>query len=184
MNHFQSNEERLKVLSLTFADVYEKYPCEITQQQAAEICAISVQTIRKWEKFGDLPFKWQVNKLIHYHTIQLDDLLTCLYEKSCMQEADCEYISLMQRFYENKYKSLPSGLLIKEVAAITGYGKTTIVNWINQGKLKGYNRGRVFRIPKKFLVDFVCSSYYRKIKRQSSIHKADIQNFLEINNLS
>jgi len=49
MEDFQNEKERFYTLKKTYPEVYKKYPDLITQQQAAEICGIDVQTIRKWE---------------------------------------------------------------------------------------------------------------------------------------
>jgi hypothetical protein len=85
----------------------------------------------------------------------------------------------LRQFYTQKYKDYPDALLIRDVVAMTGYVKTTIVNWMHNGHLKGYNRGKIYRIPKKHLVDFVCSPYYRTIIRKSKSQRADMQSFLE-----
>ena len=179
MEDFQNEKERLYTLKKTYPEVYKEYPDLITQQQAAEICGVDVQTIRKWEKSGDLPFTTAVNRLIHYQQIKLDDLLTCLYVRGCLHEPNSIYMMKLRQFYTKKYKDYPDGLLIRDVAAMTGYVKTTVVNWMNKGHLRGYNRGKIYRIPKKYLIDFVCGSYYRQIIRTSEIHKADMQSFLE-----
>lgn len=179
MEDFQNEKERMETLLKLFPDILLKYPRTITQQQAAEICQVDVQTIRQWEKSGDLPFISTVSGLIHHQQIRLDDLLTCLYIKKCLHEPDSFYISKLRQFYVNKYKSYPEALKIHDVVVMTGYVKTTVVNWMNNEWLKGYNRGRVYRIPKKYLIDFVCGSYYRQIIRKSEIQKADMQSFLE-----
>jgi transcriptional regulator with XRE-family HTH domain len=179
MDDFKDEKERSEIFIKLFADILEKYPQIISQQQAAEICQVSVQTIREWEKSGDLPFSPKIDKLLHYHQIRLDDLLTCLYIKECLHDSESFYMKQLRKFYTHKYKTHSDMLLIRDVVVITGFGKTTVVNWMNNGRLKGYNRGRIYRIPKIYLIDFVCGSYYRKIIRKSKIQKADMQSFLE-----
>jgi len=179
MEDFKNEKERSETLLKLFPDIFQKYPQSISQQQAAEICQVSVQTIREWEKSGDLPFVPMIDRLLHYHQIRLYDLLTCLYIKECLHDPESFYMKQLRRFYTHKYKNHSDMLLIKDVAVITGFGKTTIVNWMNNGRLKGYNKGRIYRIPKIYLIDFVCGSYYRKIIRKSKIQKADMQSFLE-----
>jgi len=179
MKDFKNEKEQAKILQKLFSDILKKYPETISQQQAAEICQVKVRTIRKWEKSGDLPFIPKIDGLLHYHQIKLYDLLTCLYEKECLHDPESFYMKQLKRFYIHKYKNHSDMLLIKEVAVITGFGKTAIVRWMNSGILKGYNKGRVYRIPKIYLIDFVCGSYYRKIIRKSKIQQADMQEFLE-----
>ena len=180
MNDFQSDRERLETLQNLFPDAYRKYPKTITQQQAAEISRVDVQTIRQWEKSGDLPFVPAVDRLLHYHQIKLDDLLALLYTRRCLHDPQSLYMVRLRQFYIQKFKDYPEALLIRDVVVMTGYVKTTVVNWTNHGWLKGYNRGRIYRIPKRYLIDFVCGPYYRQIIRKSKAHKADMQSFLEI----
>jgi transposase len=179
MEDFKNEKERNTVLRKLFSDVYIKYPHTVSQKQAAEICQVDVQTIRKWEKDGELPFTLAIDGLLHYQIIKVDDLLTCLYRKECLHDTDSLYMKKLRQFYAQKYKDYPEALLIRNVVAMTGYVKTTVVNWMNSGYLKGYNKGKIYRIPKKYLIDFVCGSYYRQIKRKSNIQKTDMQNFLE-----
>lgn len=179
MEDFKNDTERMETLKRIFSDVYQRYPEYVTQQQAAEICEVDVQTIRKWEKSGDLPYVTVIDHLVHYHQIKLDTLLTCLYIKNCLHDGDSPFIVKLRQYYTKKLLKYADGLLIREVSTITGYGKTAVVNWMNRGRLKGHNRGRIYRIPKKYLIDFLCGPYYRQIVRKSKIHRADMQSFLE-----
>jgi len=179
MDDFQSERERVETLHSLFPDAYQKYPKIITQQQAAEISRVDTQTIRYWEQSGDLPFTPAVDRLLHYHQIKLDDLLALLYKKRCLHNPQSLYMASLRQFYIQKYCEYPEALYIRDVVCMTGYVKTTIVNWMNHGWLRGYNKGRTYRIPKSYLIDFVCGSYYRQIIRKSKAHKADMQSFLE-----
>jgi len=179
MYEFKNEKERDTILQKLFSEILIKYPHTVSQQQAAEICQVDVQTIRKWEKSGELPFIPMIDGLIHYHEIKLNDVLTCLYIKECLHDPESFYMKKLRQFYIQKYKDYSDLLLIRDIVIITGFGKTTVVNWMNNGHLKGYNKRKVFKIPKKYLIDFVCGSYYRKIIRKSKIQKADIRNFLE-----
>ena len=180
MNELLNDNERADTLHNLFPDVYRKYPKTITQQQAAEISQVDVQTIRAWEQFGDLPYTPAVDRLLHYHQIKLDDLLALLCEKRCLHSPQSIYMVMLRQFYVQKYRDYPEALLIRDVVEMTGYVKTTVVNWVNHGWLKGYNRGRVYRIPKRYLIDFACGPYYRQIGRKSKAQRADMQSFLEI----
>ena len=178
MEYFRDEKERLETLLKTFPDIFLKYPKTITQQQAAEICNVDVQTIRNWEKSGDLSFVPKFNRLIHYQQIKLEDLLTCWYIKQFLHEKDSIYISMLRKFYTQKYINYPGALYIRDVVYMTGYSKSAIVNWMNNDWLKGYNRGKTYRIPKKYLLDFVCGTYYQQIRRKSEIHKIDMESFM------
>ena len=149
MGDFQNEKERMETLVKLFPDILCKYPGTVTQRQAAEICQVDVQTIRRWEQSGELSFVPAVNRLVHYHKIELYDLLTCLYKIRCLHDPESFYMIRLRDFYARRYKEYPDALLIRDVVLITGYGKTTIVNWMNRGWLKGYSRGRIYRIPKR-----------------------------------
>jgi transcriptional regulator with XRE-family HTH domain len=179
MDSFDNKDERSRTLRKIFAEVYKQYPLFVTQQEAAKICNVDNQTIRKWEKDGGLPFTKAVDKLLHFHQISLDDLLGYFYEKNCLQDSENPYVIEMRRFYEQKYKDFPDRLYVKDVATMTGYVKQIVAEWMHNGHLKGYNRGKPFLIPKKYLIDFVCGPYYRRIIRKSNVHKTDMQSFLE-----
>jgi len=177
MDSFNNKVGRSGMLREIFPEVYEQYPLFVTQQEAAKICNVDVQTIRKWEKDGELPFTKAVDRLLHFHQILLDDLLGYFYEKNCLQDSENPYIIKMRQFYEQKYKDFPDRLYVKDVAKMTGYVKSIVVEWMHNGHLKGYNRGKPFLIPKKYLIDFVCGPYYRRIIRKSRTHIADMKRF-------
>jgi len=179
MEDFKNEKERHKILQKLFSNIFVKYSNTVSQKQAAEICQVDVQTIRKWEKSGELPFTPSTDGLIHYHQIKLDDILACLYIKDCLHDPESFYMKNLRQFYIQKYKDYPEALLVRDIVEMTGFGKTAVVNWLNNGYLKGYNKGKTYRIPKKYLIDFVCGSYYRKIIRKSKVQKADMQSFLE-----
>ena len=179
MEGFQNEEERMEILQKLFPDVLRKYPKTITQQQASEISCVGVRTIRKWERSGKLPFVPAIDKLLHYHQINLYDLLDYLYAKNCLHDPDGLYMVRLKTFYIEKYKSYPDALLTRDISNMTGYGKTSVIRWLNIGWLKGYTKRSVFRIPKQYLINFVCNPHYRQITRKSKVHKADMQSFLD-----
>jgi DNA-binding transcriptional regulator YiaG len=53
MDSFDNKDERSRTLRKIFAEVYKQYPLFVTQQEAAKICNVDIQTIRKWERMED-----------------------------------------------------------------------------------------------------------------------------------
>ena len=47
-----------------------------------------------------------------------------------------------------------------QVKSFTGYGENTIRNWINKGILRYLDCIAGWRIPKTWLLQFLCSEYY------------------------
>lgn len=64
-----------------------------------------------------------------------------------------------------------------EVSTIIGYGKTTVNNWCNKGYIKSFKRNNANHIPKVYLIEFLCSKYFRTITRKSKWHIGTLQQF-------
>ncbi|MDR1630779.1 MAG: helix-turn-helix domain-containing protein [Oscillospiraceae bacterium] len=92
---------------------------------------------------------------------------------------DPNRLKKLQSFYEHRYSKYPSGLKVKDVAAITGYAVSTVSRWTSKGYLRAYKVAG-FLVPKKYLIEFVCSQFYFQIQNKSETHKADMQSFLEL----
>lgn len=91
---------------------------------------------------------------------------------------DPEHREGLRKFFEEKLKNAPDGLSTLDIAQITGFSKNAVNNWIKDGHLKAY-QGRKNFIPKQYVLNFVCSSYYVKIHRRSSKQRTDLLSFLE-----
>lgn len=76
----------------------------------------------------------------------------------------------MRSYYEMLLRKYKDVVTVREVVALTGYARTTVNNWCNQGTLKSFRKGQRFYIPKFFLVDFFCSLSFRSITRKSLWH--------------
>ena len=49
----------------------------------------------------------------------------------------------------------PDVMTVQEVARFTGYEKSTVVVWCRKNKLRYFDMGNRFIIPKPFLLDFI-----------------------------
>ena len=85
----------------------------------------------------------------------------------------------MIAYLENRkvFPDYPDVLTTQAVSKITGYGKTAINNWCNQGHIKSFRKNNVNHIPKVYLVEFFCSIYFRTITRKSPWHIRTLQGF-------
>lgn len=72
-----------------------------------------------------------------------------------------------------KSRKAPDALDANAVADMTGFGTTSVHNWIKAGRLKAYRRVEQV-IPKAYLLDFLCTPYFISICNHSSKHKEDI----------
>ena len=73
----------------------------------------------------------------------------------------------LRLYYIELLSDYPDVLTTQVVSEITGYGKTSINNWCNQGHIKSFRKNNVNHIPKVYLVEFFCSTYFRTITRKS-----------------
>ena len=160
-----------------YGDIIEKYPPFVNQKQMAKICKITVSTVRTLIKNSEIPFKKRNEKLLHWYEIDLNDALKYLYEKECRQEIKSPYMVKLRNFYKKHLITYPDVLTVKEAMEITGYSDTAIENWVNKDLLCAY-KGTKFKIPKVYLIDFLCGVYYRQIRRKTLIHKETMQIFL------
>ena len=72
----------------------------------------------------------------------------------------------LRLYYTELLSGYPDVLTTQAVSKITGYGKTSINNWCNQGHIKSFRKNNVNHIPKVYLVEFFCSTYFRTITRK------------------
>ena len=81
----------------------------------------------------------------------------------------------LRLYYIELLSDYPDVLTTQVVSEITGYGKTSINNWCNQGHIKSFRKNNVNHIPKVYLVEFFCSTYFRTITRKSPWHIRTLQ---------
>ena len=83
----------------------------------------------------------------------------------------------LRLYYIELLSDYPDVLTTQVVSEITGYGKTSINNWCNQGHIKSFRKNNVNHIPKVYLVEFFYSTYFRTITRKSPWHIRTLQGF-------
>ncbi|WP_297235942.1 helix-turn-helix domain-containing protein [uncultured Flavonifractor sp.] len=154
-----------------------KYPAYVTQRELCEICGICAKTAYNLERRGEIHYTIQQNHLIRTHRIKLTDILAYLYRCECKQEANGPYIRAMRTFYDKHLSPYPDLLSVKDIQQITGFSSSAIVRWISTGILKAFQPGKRYTVPKTFMLDFLTSPYYRRIRRKTSIQKELMDTF-------
>ena len=83
----------------------------------------------------------------------------------------------LRSFYQKEFARVPDCLYARDVVALTGFSVSSVRAWITAGELKAYSYG-VHRIPKEYLIDFVCSSRYICAHVQSEKQRETEMRFL------
>jgi len=170
-------------LKNTYATIIEAYPEFINQKQVSEICGFTPKTARNAQNQGLI--KGTVkhdpsNPLLREYSIRLMDVLAFLYRRECREEPESPFILGMRQYYEEKFKTYPDLLDVKNIEEMTGFQSAAITNWINKHGLFAFKRGKMFLIPKASLLDFIILPYYRRIKNKSQIQKSHILEYEKI----
>lgn len=56
------------------------------------------------------------------------------------------------------FDNYPDVLTVEEACEVLRVGYNTIYDYLNSGRLKAYRNGRVWRIPKQSVTDFIIES--------------------------
>lgn len=86
-------------------------------------------------------------------------------------------LKLLHEYYADLLSDYKDVISSQEVVKLTGYAKTTINNWCGKGRLKHFIKNNTYYIPKVFLIEFFCSTYFRSIIRKTSWHIQTINEF-------
>lgn len=169
-----------------YDQIINEYPEHITKEQLYQICHVSKHTARFYLESGLIP-SVSTGKQTRKYNIATKDVVSFLIERDEHPEL---YIA-SNGWYQgrNGYKAKPLYVfyqleqgeaaeaqlvrwlteypdLIKppEVARITGYSKSSVVDWCTDGKLHHFLIRRTLFIPKPSLVDFMLSEHFSGIK--------------------
>ena len=74
----------------------------------------------------------------------------------------------------------PDVLTLQQICDITGYNRHTVSRWCTEGRLKPIMKTHTFRVPKVWLLDFLCSDDYNNICRKSRKHNQMVREMLEL----
>lgn len=76
----------------------------------------------------------------------------------------------MRMYFRRKLLEYPDILTAAQIEIITGYCENTVRAWLAKGELDYLDCIAGWRIPKVWLIDFLCSPYYNKIARKTQKH--------------
>ena len=83
----------------------------------------------------------------------------------------------MRTFYTDVLAANDGLLSVADVCAQTGYGRSTVINWLTKGLLQSLFIRNHYHIPQKYLIDFLASKYYWRIGQKSQKHINDFVEF-------
>lgn len=154
-----------------FEDAFSAYPDIISTKQLQDICGICKTKVYFLKRDGLIQYEKKLDRLTHYHEIRLEDVLAFLRKKEHEENA---FRACIEQFYAAEIEKYSDVLTTDCIMEITGYGKTSVNNWILHKKLKSLKRGRKSFIPRIYLMEFLTSATYASIQVKSPKHKATI----------
>ena len=65
----------------------------------------------------------------------------------------------------------PDVMTIGDVSKFTGYGLSSVAMWCNKNRLRYFDMGSRYMIPKPYLLDFIMGPYFKgmKVKRAERV---------------
>ncbi len=170
--------------------VIDHYPEYVTQKEMCKILGICTSTAYSIQKKGLIPFEYVNTPEGRRQRIKITDILLYQYKKMCFCEWENEFVKNLRNYYQKQLRDFPQLLLVSDIVRFTGYGKTTVNNWILRNELKpltyknkriqSFNRGKGSLITKDAFLDFLTGTYYRSITRKSSIHKEQTKQYEQL----
>jgi hypothetical protein len=163
-----------------YPELSEKYPKYVTQQQLCAICGISKTTAYLLEQDGAIPYSKCVDRLLHTHSIKLEDALALKYTREHGYRKDPAYAIAMTTYYEKQLAKYPDTLSVIDIVNITGYTKQSVQRWIQRKYIRySFLKGRRYYIPKKTLIEFLVGPVYNGIQDKSETQIQQLRAFSE-----
>ena len=145
---------------------WDAVPDVITKDQLYRICHISKSTALYLLQSGKIPCEYTGRKTRCYK-IKKEDVIAYLENRKVFPESYSapagwykgDYTVQMEEqappvvrehlrlYYTELLSGYPDVLTTQAVSEITGYGKTAINNWCNQGHIKSFRKNNVNHIP-------------------------------------
>lgn len=175
---------------------WDSVPEIITKNQLYKICHISKSTALYLLRSGKIPCEYNGKKTRCYK-IKKKDVIKYLENRKVFPECYSapagwyrgnysikletkipeSALKNLRQYYTEMLAQYPDVMTATEVSKIIGYGKTTVNNWCNKGYIKSFKRNNTNHIPKVYLIEFLCSKYFRTITRKSKWHIGTLQQF-------
>ena len=166
---------------------WNEVPEVITKEQLWRLCHISKSTARFLLKSGKIPCQDSGKKTRRYRILKsdvlayLEDRERCpeFYKASrdwyatngkCLQKQTPVIREDLHEYYGYLLRNEPDVLSSDAVSEASGYSKTAVNRWCQNGLLKHLRIKGQNMIPKAYLIDFFCSTPFRTITRKSPWH--------------
>ena len=170
--------------------VIDHYPEYVTQKEMCAILGICTSTAYSIQKKGIIPLEYVNTSEGRRQRIKTTDILLYQYKKMCFNELENEFTKHLRNYYQKQLRDFPQLLLVSDIMRFTGYGKTTVNNWILRNELKpltyknkriqSLNRSKGSLITKDSFLDFLTGIFYRSIIRKSNIHKEQAKQYEQL----
>jgi hypothetical protein len=119
-----------------YHSVIDRYPEYVTQKEMCAILGICTSTAYSIQKKGIIPFEYVNTPEGRRQRIKITDILLYQYKKMCFSELENEFIESLRNYYQKQLRDFPQLLPVSDIVRFTGYGKTTVNNWIMRNELK------------------------------------------------
>jgi predicted DNA-binding transcriptional regulator AlpA len=147
--------------------VKETYPKYISKEQMRIICHISKRKAQYLLLSGLVPCE-NSGKLTRNYKVKTDDVIKYLKnreinpEKYVMPSAYIKYPKYSKQYKEallrrciKHFADYPDILKVPEIARMTGFSKTSIMRWLEKGKIMSFVCQNAYRVPKELLIQFL-----------------------------
>lgn len=177
-----------------YAKLRKEYPEMISKEQFYKIAHISKRHARYLITSGLIPCS-DTGKKTRRYKIALTDVIYYLRdrkrhpEKYVLPKAppaplpklpDIPDIQQQLRlFYEEQLADFPDVLPTSEIARLTGYDRSTVINWIERKWLLGMKSCSKYIVPKGCLIEFLSGPNYRDSKQKPRKQYKEIEVFIE-----
>lgn len=183
--------------SATYQKLCMEYPEKISKEQLYKICHISKRKASYLLENG-LILCQDSGKMTRKYTIALKDVATFIDARktnpmrfdmppslrtkrkstySRIQFESDDFFCALRTFYTDVLAANDGLLSVADVCAQTGYGRSTVINWLTKGLLQSLFIRNHYHIPQKYLIDFLASKYYWRIGQKSQKHINDFVEF-------
>ncbi|NBK77025.1 DNA-binding protein [bacterium D16-76] len=179
---------------------WDKIPEVISADTLYKICHISKSTARYLLQSGKIPCEY-TGKQTRCYKIHKQDVIDYLENRKVFPESysaprgwySGRYTIKMQaqvpavvldelrKYYTQLLAKYPDVIRASEVAKLTGYGRTAVNNWCHKGRLLSFKNKGINHVPKQYLIEFFCSTYFRSIVRKSRWHVQTLKEFARRN---
>ena len=184
-------------MSVTYKKLRMEYPEIVSKEQLYKICHISKRKASYLLENGLIPCH-NSGKMTRKYAIALKDVAAFIDARKTnpmrfdmppllrtkrkstynrIQFESNDFFCALRDFYTDKLIANDDLLSVSDVCEQTGYGRSTVINWLTKGLLQSLFIRNRYHIPQKYLIEFLASKYYWRIGQKSPKHINDFVEF-------